>query len=327
MTTLVTGATGFLGSSVARQLLADGQAVRLLARSGSDRRNIAGLDVEITEGDLTDTPSLLRAVRGCSALYHVAADYRLWVRDPAAMMATNVTGSQNLIRAAQQAGVERIVYTSSVAALGIHKDGTPADETTPSTIDDMTGIYKRSKFLAEEAVRALIREEGAPVIIVNPSTPIGPRDIKPTPTGRVVLEAALGRMPVFVDTGLNIVHVDDCAAGHLLAFKHGRIGERYILGGEDLSLQQILGIVCQIAGRKPPRLELPIALVMPIAYGAELAARFLPHWEPFATVDSVRMARKKMFFSSAKAARELGYSYRPAPVALADAVAWFLRNH
>ncbi len=326
MTVLVTGATGFLGAALVRQLLTRGDCVRVSVRKGSDRRNIDGLDVEIVEADLSLPDTLPAATRGISALYHCAADYRLWVRDPEAMLRTNVDGSVALIRAAAAAGANRIVYTSSVAALGINKDGTPADETTPSTLADMFGIYKRSKFLAEQAVHGLVRDEKAPVMIVNPSTPIGQRDIKPTPTGRIIVEAANGKMPAFVQTGLNIAHVDDVARGHILAFEKGVIGERYILGGEDLTLERILQLVCGAVGRRAPTVKLPIAAVLPIAYAAELAARLLPNWEPFATVDGVKMARKLMYFSSAKAQRDLGYSSRPAADALADAVHWFQAN-
>lgn len=309
-----------------RQLLADGVDVRVLARKGSDRRNIAGLKLEVAEGDLTDAASLARAVAGCQSVYHVAADYRLWVRDAAAMNAVNVAGTQALIRAAVAAGVNRIVYTSSVAALGIHKDGTPSDENTPSTLDDMVGVYKRSKYLAEAAVHALIKTENAPVVIVNPSTPIGPRDIKPTPTGRIVVEAAAGRMPAYVDTGLNVVHVDDCARGHILAHDKGIVGERYILGGDDHTLGEILAMIAKLADRTPPKIQLPIAAVLPIAYVAEFTARLLPNWEPFVTVDSVRMAKKKMYFSSRKAETYLGYTHRPAIEALQDAYRWFHDN-
>ena len=221
MTILVTGGTGFVGAAVVRKLLEDGQAVRALARKGSDRRNLDGLDIEIAEGDLTDSDSLKRAAQGITALFHVAADYRLWVPDPAAMLLANVQGSRDIIRAAAEAGAERIVYTSSVAVLGIPKDGTPGDESSPVTVDDMIGIYKRSKFIAEQEVHRLVREENAPVVIVNPSTPVGPRDVKPTPTGRMIVEAASGKMPAFVDTGLNEVDVDDEAAGHLLASRRG----------------------------------------------------------------------------------------------------------
>ena len=324
MTVLVTGATGFVGSAVLRALLEAGQAVRALVRAGSDRRNLEGLDVEPVEGELGDAASLARAVAGCEALYHVAADYRLWVPEPATIYRANVEGTRALMRAAAEAGVARIVYTSSVAVLGLHADGAPADETVPATLDDMIGPYKRSKFLAEQAVTEMAAE-GLPVVIVNPSTPIGPRDVKPTPTGRMVVEAAAGRMPAFVDTGLNLVHVDDVAAGHLLAFEHGEIGARYILGGEDMSLRDILAEIAALTGRKPPRVQLPHGLILPFAYAAEGIAR-LTGREPFATVDGIKMARKKMYFSSAKARAALGYRPRPALEALNDAVAWFRAN-
>ena len=324
MTVLVTGATGFVGSAVLRALRDAGQAARVLVRAGSDRRNLEGLDVEPVEGELGDTASLARAVAGCAGLYHVAADYRLWVPEPATIYRANVEGTRALMRAAAEAGVARIVYTSSVAVLGLHADGAPADETVPATLDDMIGPYKRSKFLAEQVVTEMAAE-GLPVVIVNPSTPNGPRDVKPTPTGRMVVEAAAGRMPAFVDTGLNLVHVDDVAAGHLLAFEHGEIGARYILGGEDMSLRDILAEIAALTGRKPPRVQLPHGLILPFAYAAEGIAR-LTGREPFATVDGIRMARKKMYFSSAKARAALGYRPRPALEALGDAVAWFRAN-
>jgi dihydroflavonol-4-reductase len=261
-------------------------------------------------------------VAGCAALFHVAADYRLWVRDPAAMQAANVGGTERLMMAALGAGVGRIVYTSSVATLGLAADGAAADETTPSRLEDMIGPYKRSKFMAEEVVRELIATRALPAVIVNPSTPIGPRDVKPTPTGRMIVEAASGRMPAFVDTGLNLVHVDDVAQGHLLAEQHGRIGERYILGGENLSLGAILGEIARLVGRRAPRLSLPIAALWPVALGAEAWARVSGR-EPFVTLDGLRMAKKHMFFTSAKAERELGYRARPAAAGLADAIAWF----
>jgi dihydroflavonol-4-reductase len=252
----------------------------------------------------------------------VAADYRLWVRDPAAMFAANVDGTARLMAAALAAGVERIVYTSSVATLGLRRDGTPADETTPSTLADMIGPYKQSKFLAEAAVRDLVASRGLPAVIVNPSTPIGPRDVKPTPTGRLVIEAASGRMPAFVDTGLNLVHVDDVAAGHLLAEARGRAGERYILGGENLSLANILREIARLSGRKAPTIEVPVAAVWPVAVVAEAYGRITER-EPFVTFDGLRMAKKKMFFTSAKAEGELGYRRRPAAQGLADAIQWF----
>lgn len=322
---LVTGATGFVGAAVTRALLREpGHQVRVLARPNSDRRNLAGLDVEIAEGSLEDAGSLSAALAGCRYLFHVAADYRLWVPDPAAMFRANVDGTRDLMLAALAAGVERVVYTSSVATLGIVKGGS-ADEATPSGIDDMIGPYKRSKFAAEEVVRELIAERGLPAVIVNPSTPIGPGDIKPTPTGRVILEAAKGKVPAYVDTGLNLVHVDDVAAGELLAAERGIIGERYILGGENLALADILTEVARVVGRRPPVVKLPYAMVLPIAAGAEMMAR-LTGREPLTTLDGVRMSRKKMYFSSAKAGRELGYAPRPAIEAIADAVAWFGAN-
>jgi dihydroflavonol-4-reductase len=322
--TLVTGATGFVGSAVARRLLAEGYVVRVLARPGSDRRNLAGLNIEVAEGNLTDAASLARACAGCDALFHVAADYRTWAPKPEQLYQANVEGSRALMRAALEAGVKRVVYTSSVAVLGIPKDGTPGDENTPVTVDDMIGHYKRSKFLAEQAVREFL-DQGLQVVIVNPSTPIGPRDLKPTPTGRIVVDAASGKLPAYVDTGLNIVHVDDCAEGHWLAFTKGVVGQRYVLGGTDMSLRQILETIADIVGRKPPKIRLPHAAVMPVAYVAEAFAR-LTGVAPVATVEEVRMSKKIMFFSSEKAKRELGYKVRPARQALEDAVGWYRDN-
>ena len=325
MTTLVTGATGFLGSAVARALLDAGHAVRVLVRPGADTRNVDGLEVERAVGDLTERRSLERAAQGCDTLFHVAADYRLWIPDPPAVYRTNVEGSRDLLRAAAEAGARRIVYTSSVATLGLNADRSPADETTPVSEAAMIGHYKRSKYLAEEAVRALVRDEGVPAVIVNPSAPIGPRDIKPTPTGRIIVDFATGRMPAYVDTGLNVVHVDDCAAGHLQALAHGAVGERYILGGENMSLREILECLAPLAGRRAPRIRLPHRVLGPVAAVGETWAR-LAGGEPRLTRDSLRMARKTMFFSSAKAERTLGYSARPASQALADALGWFQAN-
>lgn len=322
----VTGATGFVGAAVARALQAQGHALRLLSRAGNDRRNLQGLEKsEIVEGDLTLPESYEAALKGCDTLFHVAADYRIWVPDEAAMNRVNVEGTRALMKAAQKAGVKKIVYTSSVATLGIPKDGTPGDETTPVSLSDMIGVYKRSKFLAEEVVRKMIAEEGLPATIVHPSTPIGPRDIKPTPTGRMILEAAAGRMPAYVDTGLNVVHVDDVATGHLLALEKGEIGEGYVLGGTDMSLAEILKIIADLTGRKPPKIEIPRAPLFPLAAAAEALAR-LTGREPFITVDGLKMSKKKMFFSSAKATRELGYAPRPALDAIKDAVVWFQQN-
>jgi dihydroflavonol-4-reductase len=296
--------------------------VRALVRRGSDLSNLAPGDAELAEGDLTDPASLRAAVRGCEAVFHVAADYRLWVADPAPMYRANVDGSVNVLEAAAAERVVRVVYTSSVAVLGINRDRTPADERTPVAVDDMIGHYKRSKFLAEEAVRKRAAELGLDVVIVNPSTPIGPGDIKPTPTGRVILDAAAGRMPAYVDTGLNVVHVDDVAHGHLLALRSGRRGERYVLGGEDLSLARILQLVGEHVGKPASKVKLPHWLVYPIALGSEAVARVTGR-EPRVTLDGVRMSKKHMYFSSAKAQRELGYSWRPPRLAIGEAIDWF----
>ena len=321
MKALVTGATGFVGAAVARALSIARWQVRVLVRAGSDRGNLQRLAVEVVEGDLADLGSLERALEGCSGLFHVAADYRLGARDPKPLYRTNVEGTRNILNAARTAGVGRIVYTSSVATIGIPSDGSPGDERTPVTLSNMIGHYKRSKYLAEEVVRDAARM-GMSVVIVNPSTPVGPGDIKPTPTGRLVLDAASGRMPAYVDTGLNIVHVDDVAAGHLLAFERGRAGERYILGGEDMTLQTILAQIARLVGRTPPRVRLPYAAVLPVAYLAEAFAR-LSGRSGRVTLEGVRMSRKRMFFSSGKAVSELGYRWRPPLEAFEDAVRWF----
>jgi dihydroflavonol-4-reductase len=324
MKCLVTGATGFVGAAVTRALLRNQWQVRVLLRKGSDRTNLNALDVEPVEGDLTDAASLERAAQGCEGLFHVAADYRLGARDPRLLYHNNVEGTRHVLNAARRAGVRRMVYTSSVATVGIPEDGTPGHETTPVTLENMIGHYKRSKFLAEAVVRSAAKE-GASVVIASPSTPVGPGDIKPTPTGQLVLDAASGRMPAYVDTGLNIVHVDDVAAGHLLAYEHGRVGERDILGGEDMSLRQILEMIAVQVGRKPPSIRLPYGLVLPMAYMAEGIAKMTGRSGRL-TLEGVRMSRKIMFFSSAKAVQELGYSWRPPQAAFADAIAWFRAN-
>lgn len=323
MTCLVTGASGFLGSAVARALLAAGESVRVLVRAASNPANLAGLDLDVRTGDLRDRASLEAACRDCHALFHVAADYRLWVRDPAELYASNVDGTRALMQAALAAGIPRIVYTSSVATLGHRADGQPADEDTPVVERDMIGHYKRSKFLAERVVDEYVQRAGLPAVIVNPSTPIGPRDVKPTPTGRIIRDAARGRIPAFVDTGLNVAHVDDVAAGHLLAWRHGAIGRRYILGGENLALRDILGIVAAWRGRAPPRLCLPRRLLYPAAWLGERWAEVRDGPEPHLTLDGLRMARWRMYFDSSRAERELGYRSRPALAAIHDALAWF----
>jgi len=326
MKAIVTGANGFVGSAIVRQLLDSGHEVRALVREKSNRRSIEGLPIEICIGDIRDQSSLTRAMSGCQALFHVAADYRLWVPNPDEMYETNISGSCNVMLAAAEAGIERVVYTSSVATLGLNRDGTPANEQTRATLDDMIGPYKRSKYLAEAEVRRLVDELGLPAVIVNPSTPVGPRDIKPTPTGQMILQAVRGRMPAYVNTGLNLVHVDDVAKGHLLALERGAIGQRYILGGENVMLKEILDHISAITSRRPPSVKLPHNLVLPFAWLTEQFGRLLHKRNLLLTVDGVRMAKKRMFFSSAKAEQELGYKPRPACEALRDAAHWFQTN-
>jgi dihydroflavonol-4-reductase len=320
-TVLVTGATGFVGSAVARAALAEGFKVRVLARPATSRRNLDGLDVTVAEGDLGDAASVAAAMAGVRYLLHVAADYRLWARDPEEIVRNNREGTRAVMEAARAAGVERIVYTSSVATLGFPADGRPSDEDQPLHEAEAIGAYKRSKVIAERLVEQMAAE-GLPVVIVNPSTPIGPRDIKPTPTGRIIVEAARGKIPAFVDTGLNLVHVDDVAAGHLLALQRGRVGQRYILGGEDVSLRGLLTEIALLTGRKPPTLNLPRAPLFPLALVAEAIGQVTGK-EPMLTRDSLKMASHRMFFSSAKAKTELGYAIRPYGEGLTDALAWF----
>ncbi|CAN0624527.1 putative dihydroflavonol 4-reductase [Burkholderia multivorans] len=319
---LVTGASGFVGSAVARIAQQKGYAVRVLVRPTSPRTNVADLDAEIVTGDMRDEASMRAALRGVRYLLHVAADYRLWAPDPHEIERANLEGAVATMRAARAEGVERIVYTSSVATLKVTSSGIASDETAPLTADQAIGVYKRSKVLAERAVERMIADEGLPAVIVNPSTPIGPRDVKPTPTGRIIVEAALGKIPAFVDTGLNLVHVDDVANGHFLALERGRIGERYILGGENLPLQTMLADIAQMTGRKAPTLALPRWPLYPLALGAEAVAKFTKK-EPFVTVDGLRMSKNKMYFTSAKAERELGYNARPYREGLRDALDWF----
>jgi dihydroflavonol-4-reductase len=323
MKILVTGATGFIGAAVARALLDAGHELRVLVRRDSDRANLDGLDVEPAPGDLRDVDSLRLAMKGCSGLFHVAADYRLWAARPKEIYDTNVAGTRNLLSAAARQGLERIVYTSSVCTLGVSHDGTPADEGSQARLEDQVCDYKRSKVLAEQEVRRFLDDERLPIVIVHPSTPVGRGDIKPTPTGRMIREATLGRIPAYVDTGLNIVHVDDVAAGHLLAFEKGRIGERYILGGTNLKLAEVLAIIAGLTGQRAPKIRLSRNLVLPVAYISELWAGLVTGREPLTTVAGVRMARHCMFYTSARAERELGYQARPAREALADAVAWY----
>ena len=321
----VTGASGFVGSAVARQLAGQGVAVTALVRASSPRINLDVSGVTFVDGDMRDPASVARGMAGADCVFHVAADYRLWAPDVEEIVHNNREGTRVVMQAAKAAGVGRVVYTSSVATLKLHDDGTPSDETRPLTPETAIGAYKRSKVVAERLVEDMVAREGLPAVIVNPSTPIGPRDVRPTPTGRVIIEAATGRMPAFVDTGLNLVHVDDVAAGHLLALAKGRTGERYILGGEDMPLAAMLAEIADLVGRRPPTVKLPRTALFPLAYAAEAMAR-LTGREPFVTVDGLKMAKYRMFFSSAKARAELGYTARPAAAALADAIQWFRAN-
>ena len=318
--TVVTGVAGFVGSAVAHVLAASGRRLRGVVRASSDRTNLADFPGELFEADLREAASVEKAMAGAGELFHVAADYRVWAPDPEEIVRNNLAMTEAVMRAALGAGVRRVVYTSSVATL-LPGDNGPSDETHPATPEQATGAYKRSKVVAERLVERMVAEQGLPAVIVNPSTPIGPRDVKPTPTGRIIVEAAKGGMPAYVDSGLNLVHVDDVARGHLLALEEGRIGERYVLGGQDVALSEMLAEIARILGRKPPKIELPVAPLFPLAWAAEQWAR-LSGKEPFITLDSLRMARHKMYYSSAKAERELGYTARPYPEALRDALDW-----
>jgi dihydroflavonol-4-reductase len=320
--TLVTGATGFVGSAVAKALREADFPVRALVRRGSPRSHLAGLGLELVEGDLRDRASVARAMGGVRYVFHVAADYRLWARDRREIFAANVEGTRNVMQEALRAGVERVVYTSSVATLTLRPDGAPADESLPLPEHEGIGAYKRSKIAAERLVEAMVANDGLPAVIVNPSTPIGPRDVKPTPTGRIIVEAACGRIPGFVDTGLNLVHVDDVAEGHVAALRRGVIGERYILGGANVPFADMLADIARLVGRAPPRLRVPRAVALPVAYAAEGMA-WLTGREPFATVDGIRMSEHHMFFTAAKAERELGFRARPYLQGLKDAIGWF----
>lgn len=319
--TVVTGVAGFVGAAVARALAASGRRVRGVVRASSPRTNLADFPGELAEADLRDGDAVARAMAGASELFHVAADYRVWAPDPEEIVRNNVTMTEVVMQAALAAGVQRIVYTSSVATI-LPLEGGSADESRPARPEQATGAYKRSKVMAERLVERMVAGQGLPAIIVNPSTPIGPRDVHPTPTGRIIVEAANGGMPAYVDSGLNLVHVDDVAAGHLLAADKGKIGERYILGGEDVPLSAMLAEIARACGRTPPKVELPVAPLFPLAWAAEQWAR-ISGKEPFLTMDSLRMARHHMYYTSAKATRELGYAARPWQDAVGDALGWF----
>ena len=322
MRTFVTGGTGFIGGAVVRRLLEAGHEVRALVRPGADTRQLDGLPVERVEGDLRNRDSLRRGMAGCGWVFHVAALYSYWGRPWDDFNQANVEGTRQALEVARLEGVERIVYTSSVAVLGIPKDGSPATEDTPSTLADRIGPYQRSKFLAEEVARDFVRQ-GLPVVIVNPSSPVGIGDLKPTPTGQIIVDFLKGRIFGYVDTGLNIIDVDDVAAGHLLAAERGQVGQRYILGAENLTLKQILDLLAEVSGRPQVRLRIPHWVAQGWAYVDVTMARLNPHHTPAATPDKVRLARRHEFFDPGKAVRELGLPQTPARVALRKAVEWY----
>jgi dihydroflavonol-4-reductase len=325
MRTFVTGGTGFVGSAVIRKLLAEGHEVRTLVRHGTNTRQLDGLNVERISGDLSDTAALREGMTGCEWVFHVAALYAYWGYSWDEFFQSNVEGTRRLMEAAQRSGLKRIVYTSSIATLGIPRDGAPGDEQTPVTLDDMLGYYKRSKFLAEEVVREFF-QQGLPVVTVNPAAPVGVGDHKPTQTGKMILDFITGKMPAYVDTGLTIVDVDNVAEGHLLAMEKGKIGERYILGGENLSLKQVLDILAEVSGRPEVKIQIPRTVALAWAYVDTGLARLNPRHIPAATPDAVRVSSKREYFSSAKAIRELGYHFDPAHIALRKAVEWYRQN-
>ena len=325
MKAFVTGATGFVGSHVATVLAEQGAELRLLVRSGSDPKNIQQLNADRVVGDLCDPESIDRAMVGCEVVFHVAADYRLWVRDPAQMYRANVEGTRTILQAARKNRVRRVVYTSSVATMGFTVKNNPVDESSPVSLENMIGHYKRSKYMAEEVAIAAGRD-GIDVVVVNPSTPVGEQDIKPTPTGRIVVDFLKKKFPAYVDTGLNMVDVRECARGHVAAMEKGRSGERYILGGENLTLKQILDKLAAITGLPSPRVRLPYAVALASGVVDTVVTGVVLRREPRVTIDAVRMGRKKMFVSSAKAERELGWKSVPVDDALRRAVQWFTEN-
>lgn len=325
MTTLVTGATGFVGAAVARALVAAGDDVRVLARPDSDLRNVQDLRISRAEGDLRDTRSLAEALKGCRRLYHVAAHYALWAKDPRIFYDVNVTGTRNLLEAAGEVGIDRIVYTSTIGAIGLPPGGGLGTEATPVSLDQMAGDYKRSKFLAEQAVQTLAKS-GLPVVIVNPSAPVGAGDIKPTPTGQMIVDFMKGRMPAYIDTGMNLIDVDDVAIGHLLAMERGRQGERYILGNKNLMLREIFEILSRLTGVPAPTIRLPRGVILPLAYANKWVADYITHRPPRIPLEGVKMAKYTMHYDCSKAVRELGLPQPPVEIALEKAVKWF-REH
>ena len=324
MKTFITGATGFIGASIVRELLKDGREVRALVRKGSDTSNLTGLDVELWQGDLRDHAGLEQGLKGCDVLYHAAADYRLWTRDPADMYRINVDGTVAILEAALQNGLSRVVYTSSVGTLGNPGDGTPGSEDAPVTLADMVGHYKKSKFLAERAAEKYLAR-GLPLVIVNPSTPVGPLDIKPTPTGKIIADVLNRRMPAYLDTGLNIIAVEDCARGHLLAEQKGTIGRKYILGNANLTLRDIFALLAEITGIPAPKVRLPYTPILLAAYINEGLSKITGK-EPLIPLAGVQMAAKFMYFDPSRAVKELGLPQTPVREALHRAVEWF-RQH
>jgi dihydroflavonol-4-reductase len=324
MNVLVTGATGFVGANVARLLVAEGHGVKVLARPASSLRALEGCAAEVERGDIREADSVARAIRGCTQVFHVAADYRLWAKDPGEIYRNNVDGTRTVLEVCAHASVERVVYTSSVGTLGLPRDGGPGTETTPVSLSDMIGPYKRSKFLAERVAEEYAAR-GLPVVIVNPSNPIGPWEVRPTPTGQMILDYLLGRMFATLDTGLNLVHVADVARGHLLAAQRGRVGEKYILGCQNLSLSEIFRGLERITGIRAPRVRVPYALIYLLALVDEGASRTTGR-PPRVPLTGVRMARKRMYFSAEKAVRELGLPQTPVEQALRDAVDWFVAH-
>jgi len=322
---LVTGATGFIGANVARLLVERGEDVRVLVRATSDRGNVEGLPVEVAVGDLRDPDAVRRAVQGCHWVFHVAADYRFWARDPRELYQSNVEGTVHVMDACLAAGVERVVYTSTVGTIGLAAHPTPCDETTPLLDGQVTSHYKRSKLEAEQAALAYAAR-GLPIVAVNPSAPVGPWDRKPTPTGQVIVDFARGKLPAFVDTGLNIVHVRDVAEGHLLAAERGRVGERYILGHRNMTLAEILAELAEITGRPAPRVRLPYAVAWTAGAVSTAVSTWITRRPPAVALEAVRMARRRMFFDAGKAVRELGLPQTPVRAAFEDAVAWFEQN-
>jgi dihydroflavonol-4-reductase len=321
---VVTGATGFIGANIVRALLDEGEAVRVLVRAQSDTRNLDGLPVETVFGDVRDVPSLRAALRECTTLYHAAAHYSLWTPQRDEVYAINVDGTEHVLRVALDLGVQKVVYTSSVATIALPADGSPADETTPLPLSQAIGHYKRSKILAEQRALALC-EQGLPLVVVHPSAPVGPWDIKPTPTGKICVDFLRRKMPAYLETGLNLVDVRDVARGHLLAAEHGRIGERYILGHRNMSLREILQLLAQVSGLSAPRFRLPYSVALAAGYVSEAMAA-ITRRPPAVPVVGVRLARHPMYFTARKAVRELGLPQSPIEDALRDAVQWF-REH